>query len=340
MDNGKTVYLDFFSFDADRNIYQVAHQITMDPAHKDDVSYKNRYDVTVLINGLPLIQIELKRPGIEINEAINQINRYRKFSFKGLFRYLQLFVVSNSVQTKYFCNENEMENGMYNPILKSLVFFWTDAKNKRINTLKDFTSEFFRKSAITEMIDKYMVIKSTEPIMMVMRPYQIFAVKAAKKRVLEANQNGYVFACTGSGKTLTSFKLAQLLRDEPRIDKVIFLIDRKDLDDQTVDEYNSFEKDCVDNSDSTYVLVKQLKDSDRKLIVTTIQKMANAVNSKRYEALMDSFRTQKVVFIIDECHRSQFGKMHGDIDRHFQKAKCLDPDGEIGPSTWKELLRV
>lgn len=323
LDNGKTVYLDFFSYDTDRNVYQVAHQITMDPAHKDDVSYKNRYDVTVLINGLPLIQIELKRSGVEINEAINQINRYRKFSFKGLFRYLQLFVVSNSVQTKYFCNENEMENGMYNPILKSLVFFWTDDKNKRINTLEEFTSEFFRKAAITEMIDKFMVIKSTEPVLMVMRPYQIFAVKAARRRVLEANQNGYVFACTGSGKTLTSFKLAQLLRDEPRIDKVIFLIDRKDLDDQTVDEYNSFEKDCVDNSNSTYVLVKQLQDSDRKLIVTTIQKMANAVNSKRYEKLMDSYRNKKVVFIVDECHRSQFGKMHGDINRHFQKANYI-----------------
>ena len=323
LDNGKTVYLDFFSYDTDRNIYQVTHQVTMDPAHKDDVVYKNRYDVTVLVNGLPLVQIELKRPGVEINEAINQINRYRKFSFKGLFRYLQLFVVSNSVQTKYFCNENEMENGLYNPILKSLVFFWTDQKNKRINTLDEFTAEFFRRAALTEMIDKFMVIKSTEPILMVMRPYQIYAVKAAKKRVLEANQNGYVFACTGSGKTLTSFKLAQLLRDEPRIDKVIFLIDRKYLDDQTVDEYNSFEKDCVDNSDSTRVLVRQLQDSDRKLIVTTIQKMANAVNSKRYETLMDSYRDKKVVFIIDECHRSQFGKMHGDIDRHFQKANYI-----------------
>lgn len=323
LDNGKTVYLDFFTYDTDRNVYQVAHQITMDPAHKDDVSYKNRYDVTVLINGLPVVQIELKRPGVEINEAINQINRYRKFSFKGLFRYLQLFVVSNSVQTKYFCNENEMMNGMYNPILKSLVFFWTDEKNKRVNTLEEFTSEFFRKAAITEMLDKFMVIKSTEPILMVMRPYQIFAVKAARRRVLEANQNGYVFACTGSGKTLTSFKLAQLLRDEPRIDKVVFLIDRKDLDDQTVDEYNSFEKDCVDNSDSTYVLVKQLQDTDRKLIVTTIQKMANAVKSTRYEKLMDSYRDKKVAFIIDECHRSQFGKMHSDIDRHFRKANYI-----------------
>lgn len=323
LDNGRTVYLDFFSSDTDRNIYQVTHQVTMDKDHKDDVSYKNRYDVTILINGLPLVQVELKRPGVEINEAINQINRYRKFSFKGLFRYLQLFIVSNSVQTKYFCNENEMDGGAYNPILKSLVFFWTDENNKRINKLDEFTAEFLRRSAITEMLDKYMVIKTTEPVLMVMRPYQIFAVKAAKRRVLESNQNGYVFACTGSGKTLTSFKLAQLLRDEPRIDKVIFLIDRKDLDDQTVDEYNSFEKDCVDGSDSTAVLVKQLKQTDRKLIVTTIQKMANAVKSKRYEALMDSYRDKKVVFIIDECHRSQFGKMHGDIQRHFRNANYI-----------------
>ena len=323
LDNGKTVYLDFFSFDTDKNIYQVSHQITMDPNHKDDVSYKNRYDVTIIINGLPMVQIELKRPGVEINEAINQINRYRKFSFRGLFRYIQIFVVSNSVQTKYFCNENEMDNGKYNPILKSLVFFWTDEKNMRINTLKDFTVEFFNKEALNELIDKYMVIKSTEPILMVMRPYQIYAVKAARKRVIQNNLNGYVFACTGSGKTLTSFKLAQLLRDEPKVDKVIFLIDRKDLDDQTIDEYNSFEKDCVDNSDSTYVLVKQLQESNRKLIVTTIQKMANAVNSNRYASLMDSYRDKKVVFIIDECHRSQFGKMHGDIEKHFCNANYI-----------------
>lgn len=323
LDNGKTIYLEFFSFNTERNIYQVSHQITMDPNHKDDVSYKNRYDVTILINGLPIVQIELKRPGVEINEAINQINRYRKFSFRGLFRYLQIFVVSNSVQTKYFCNENEMQDGKYNPILKSLVFFWTDEKNKRINNLKEFTIEFFNRTSLTEMIDKFMVIKSTEPILMVMRPYQIYAVKAAQKRVLQNNQNGYVFACTGSGKTLTSFKLAQLLRDEPNIDKVIFLIDRKDLDDQTIDEYNSFEKDCVDNSDSTYVLVKQLQESNRKLIVTTIQKMANAVNSSRYAKLMDTYHEKKVVFIIDECHRSQFGKMHGDIEKHFTNANYI-----------------
>lgn len=323
LDNGESVYIEFFSADTERNLYQVTHQVTMDKAHKDDVVYKNRYDVTVLINGLPVVQIELKRPGVEINEAINQINRYRKFSFKGLFRYLQLFVVSNSVQTKYFCNENEMVDGQYNPILKSLVFFWTDEKNVRINDLHTFTGEFFRKTALTEMLDKYMVIKSTEPILMVMRPYQIYAVKAAKKRVLEVNQNGYVFACTGSGKTLTSFKLAQLLRDEARIDLVVFLIDRKDLDDQTVDEYNSFEKDCVDNTDSTSMLIQRLKSSGEKMIVTTIQKMANAVKNPKYAPVMDAYRDKKVVFIIDECHRSQFGKMHGQIQKHFTKANYI-----------------
>ena len=323
LDNGKTVYIRFFSSDTEKNIYQVTHQVTMDKAHKDDVVYKNRYDVTILVNGFPLVQVELKRPGVEINEAINQINRYRKFSFKGIFRYLQLFVVSNSVQTKYFCNENEMINGKYNPILKSLVFFWTDEKNTRINDLNSFTGEFFRKAAITEMMDKYLVIKSTEPVLMVMRPYQIYAVKAAKKRVLEVKQNGYVFACTGSGKTLTSFKLAQLLRDEPVVDLVVFLIDRKDLDDQTVDEYNSFEKDCVDNTDSTSVLVNMLDTEKKKMLVTTIQKMANAVKNQKYAEIMDKYRDRKVVFIIDECHRSQFGKMHGQIQKHFAKANYI-----------------
>ena len=152
-----------------------------------------------------------------------------------------------------------------------------------------------------------------------MRPYQIYAVKAAKKRVLEVKQNGYVFACTGSGKTLTSFKLAQLLRDEARVDLVVFLIDRKDLDDQTVDEYNSFEKDCVDNTDSTSTLIQRLKSSGEKMIVTTIQKMANAVKNQKYAAVMDAYKNKKVVFIIDECHRSQFGSMHARFRNTLKK---------------------
>ncbi len=335
LDNGETVYLDFFTPDSTRNTYQVAHQITMDPDHLDEVVYKNRYDVTVLINGLPLIQIELKRPGVEINEAINQINRYRRFSFKGLFRYLQLFVVSNSVQTKYFCNENEMENGQRRDILKSLVFFWTDDKNDRINDLQEFTSDFFRKTFITDIISKYMVIKTTEDTLMVMRPYQIYAVQAAKKRVLEVNKDGFVFACTGSGKTLTSFKLAQLLRDENAVDRVIFLIDRKDLDDQTIDEYNSFEKDCVDRSTNTYALTKRLEDESQKLIVTTIQKLANASNNPRFDKLLEKMRNEKVIFIIDECHRSQFGKMHADIARRFDNANYI---GFTGTPIFKENM--
>lgn len=324
LDNGKSVYVQFFTNDETRNTYQVTHQITMDPAYKDDVKYKNRYDVTIFINGLPLVQTELKRPGIEINEAVNQINRYRRFSFKGLFRYIQLFIISNSTMTKYCANINENDQfGDPQHILKSLTFFWTDENNTRINKLMDFTNIFLHKVHITEMLDKYFVIKDTEPVLMAMRPYQIYAVKRAFDRIMMANMNGYVFHTTGSGKTLTSFKLATLLRDDRRIDKVFFLIDRKDLDDQTVDEYNSFEKDCVDNTDNTYSLIKALKDSSKSLIITTIQKMATALRSEKYADIMDSFKTQKCVFIIDECHRSQFGKMHAQIRKHFENSNYI-----------------
>ena len=334
LDNGKTAYIEFLTSETDRNTYQVTHQVTMDKAHKDDVEYKNRYDVTVLINGLPLVQIELKRSGIELNEAINQINRYRTYSFKGLFRYIQVFVVSNSVQTKYFANANERKpDGTEQFILKSLAFYWTDKNNVRINRLGEFTSDFFDKFSVTEMLTRFMVIKETEPVIMVMRPYQIYAVKESMERILGSNLNGFVFHTTGSGKTLTSYKLASLLRDNRNIDKVFFLIDRKDLDDQTVDEYNSFEQDCVDNTDSTATLVDDLTDSDKTLIITTIQKMANAIKSKKYEKVMAQFADKKCVFIIDECHRSQFGKMHADIKRHFQNGNYI---GFTGTPIFKE----
>ncbi|MBO4524935.1 MAG: type I restriction endonuclease subunit R [Ruminococcus sp.] len=334
LDNGKTVYVQFLTDDMDRNTYQVTHQVTMDKAHKDDVEYKNRYDVTVLINGLPLVQIELKRSGVELNEAVNQINRYRTYSFKGLFRYIQIFVVSNSVQTKYFANANERKpDGTEQLILKSLAFYWTDRDNVRINRLGEFTEDFFDKFSITEMLNKFMVIKETEPVIMVMRPYQIYAVKESMERVLGSNLNGFVFHTTGSGKTLTSYKLASLLRDNPNVNKVFFLIDRKDLDDQTVDEYNSFEEGCVDNTDSTRQLVEDLKDSNKTLVITTIQKMANAVKNERYAKAMDALADSKCIFIIDECHRSQFGKMHGDIKRHFKKANYV---GFTGTPIFKE----
>lgn len=334
LDDGKTVYVSFLSDDETRNIFQVSHQITMDKEHKGDVEYKNRYDVTILINGLPLVQIELKRPGIEINEAINQINRYRRYSFKGLFRYIQIFVVSNSTQTKYFANVNERnQDSSIQNILKSLVFYWTDAENKRINKLIDFTNSFLTRFNITQMLNKYFVIKESEPVLMVMRPYQIYAVDLAYQRVINAGMNGYVFACTGSGKTLSSFKLATMLRDNRSVEKVIFLVDRKDLDDQTIEEYNSFEAGCVDMTDNTATLVYDLKDSSKSLLVTTIQKMANAVKNPKYAGVIALYLTKKVVFIIDECHRSQFGKMHGEIRKIFQKANYI---GFTGTPIFKE----
>ena len=324
LDNGESVYLEFLTDDYERNTYQVTHQVTMDKEHVEDVDQTNRYDVTILINGLPLVQIELKRPGVEINEAINQINRYRTKSFFGLFKFIQVFVVSNSVQTKYFANENDLDKrGGVRRILKSLVFYWTDENNKRINTLAEFASVFFTKNAITELLCDYFVVKESEPDLMVMRPYQIFAVKAALRRVLIEDMNGYVFHTTGSGKTLTSYKLASILRDTGKIEKVFFLIDRADLDEQTVDEYNSFEEGCVDNTENTRSLVSSLKDSSKTLIITTIQKMATALRSGKYDAVLDEYAAQKCVFIIDECHRSQFGKMHASIKRRFHNANFI-----------------
>jgi len=334
LDNGKSIYVEFITNNDDRNVYQVTHQVTMDKASLSEVDYKNRYDVTILINGLPLVQVELKRPGVEISEAVNQINRYRRHSFKGLFRYIQIFVVSNSVQTKYFANANENDiRGNKQLILKSLVFYWTTDDNTRINKLTEFTNVFFIKSNLSEMLTKYFVIKETEPILMVMRPYQVYAVKKAVQRIIVSDMNGFVFHTTGSGKTLTSYKLASILRENRLIDKVVFLIDRKDLDDQTVDEYNSFEEGCVDNTDDTESLIKALKDSSVSLIISTIQKMAAALRSPKYAGIMDTYREKKVVFIIDECHRSQFGKMHADIQRHFTKANYV---GFTGTPIFKE----
>lgn len=324
LDNGESVYLDFLTNDITKNRYQVTHQVTMDKGHEESVLYKNRYDVTVLINGLPLIQVELKRPGVEINEAVNQINRYRRDSFKGLFRYIQIFIVSNSAQTKYFANANEIKpDGTRNDILKSLVFFWTDDENARINKLIPFANDFLDRFAITEMLDKFVVVKETEPVLMVMRPYQIYAVKKAFERIKGSHLSGYVFHTTGSGKTLTSFKLATLLRDDTAVDKVFFLIDRKDLDDQTVDEYNSFEEGCVDNTENTGKLVSALSDSSKTMIITTIQKMAIAIKKTKYATVMDALKEKRCVFIIDECHRSQFGRMHGEIERHFRNADYI-----------------
>ena len=270
--------------------------------------------MTILVNGLPLVQIELKRRGIDIREAVNQIMRYKKHSYGGLFHYVQIFVVSNGMDTKYFANSDK-------PLLYSLAFFWTDNQNIRQSNLKDFTISFLARDHLVKMLSRYMVLNDTDKVLLVMRPYQVYAVEALVRQATLTSRNAYIWHTTGAGKTLTSFKAAQILASRPDIKKVIFLVDRKDLDSQTTEEFNKFEADSVDATDKTEVLVRQMKDKNRQLIVTTMQKMAIAVKGTRYTKVMDTYKNEKVVFIIDECHRSQFGDMHKDIVRHFSKAQ-------------------
>lgn len=307
-DDGKKVHLALLDDDYTKNIYQVTNQTTVIG------KYKNRYDVTLLVNGLPLVQIELKRRGVDIKEAVNQIMRYRKHSYQGLYHFIQIFVVSNGVDTKYFANSDK-------DILYSHTFFWTDENNIRITNLKDFSIAFLSRDVVIKMLSKFTIINDTDRIMMIMRPYQVYATEALIRQATVTNRNAYIWHTTGAGKTLTSFKTAQILAKMPSIKKVIFLVDRKDLDTQTTEEFNKFEAGSVDATDKTTVLVNQMRDKNRQLIITTIQKMANAVKNQRYAAVMDMYKTEKVVFIIDECHRSQFGDMHKDIVRHFQNAQ-------------------
>lgn len=308
-EDGTEVYIEFFnSKNWTRNIFQVTNQVTM--VNK----YKNRYDVTILINGLPLVQIELKRRGLELKEAFNQIERYRRHSYKGLYRFIQCFIITNGVDTKYFSNSDK-------PLNFNFTFFWSDENNKRISNLSTFTSSFLEKHTLNNIIGKYMIINETDKNLMVMRPYQIYAVEALTKRALETNNNGYIWHTTGSGKTLTSFKSSQLLANEEGIKKVFFLIDRKDLDTQTVEEFNKFEKDCVDVTNNVDTLIKQVEDINSRLIVTTIQKLSKLLKAERYAHRMDKYKNDKVIFIIDECHRSQFGEMHTAIQKHFVNAQ-------------------
>ena len=276
--------------------------------------YKNRYDVTILINGLPMVQIELKRRGKDFKEAFNQIERYRRHSFKGLYRYIQCFVITNGVDTKYYANSD-------NDIKFDFTFFWSDEENKRITNLSHFAESFLDRYRLNNIIAKYMIIKEADKSLMIMRPYQIYAVEELMKRAVETNNNGYIWHTTGSGKTLTSFKASQLLADQDNIKKVFFLIDRKDLDSQTVEEFNKFEKDCVDTTDSVGTLIKQIEDINKRLIVTTIQKLARLLAAEKYARRMEKYKQEKVVFIIDECHRSQFGEMHTAINKHFVNAQ-------------------
>lgn len=308
-DDGSTVYIELFNtIEWCQNIFQVTNQTTVEG------KYINRYDVTILINGLPLVQIELKRRGNDMKEAFNQIKRYKRHSYDGLYRFIQIFVISNGVETKYFANNDQDLNYGY-------TFYWTDVKNERINDLEHFALMFLDRCQIGKMIARYMIINQTEKMLLVMRPYQIYAVEAIVSRALDTNNNGYVWHTTGSGKTITSFKTSQILAKEPSINQVFFLVDRKDLDKQTLDEFNKFKPGCVDMTNHTEKLIKQIKDSSKDLIVTTIQKMANACSNPKYSSVLEKYKNLKTVFIIDECHRSQFGDMHRQISNTFTNAQ-------------------
>ena len=310
-DDESTFWVRFFNMDQwCKNEYQVVNQITQVG------KYENRYDVTLLINGLPLVQIELKRRGMEMKEAFNQIQRYHKHSFTGtLFEYVQIFVISNGVNTKYFSNNPKQAFEQ--------TFYWTDEQNKKITQLDEFADAFLEKCVVSKMIAEYIVLADSLQIPMILRPYQYYAVKAIEKRVKESDKNGYIWHTTGSGKTLTSYKASQIISRMSEIKKVLFVVDRKDLDIQTTKEFNSFSNGSVDGTNNTHNLVKQLEDKNRKLIVTTIQKLDIAISRENYLKQFAYLVNEKIVVIFDECHRSQFGQTHKRIKEFFKKAQLF-----------------
>lgn len=296
-----------------QNEFQVTQQVTMEGTHK------NRYDVTILVNGLPLVQIELKRRGLELKEAFNQTNRYERHSYgagHGLFQFIQLFVISNGVNTKYYANSPIQARSF------KQTFYWTDKENNLITQLVDFTNVFLEPCHVSKMITKYIVLNESQKILMVLRPYQFYATEAIIDRVKTTTKFGYIWHTTGSGKTLTSFKTAQILTNLPEVYKVVFVVDRKDLDYQTTKEFNSFSKGSIDGTNNTLSLVKQMAD-ETKLIVTTIQKLNTAISKKKYLNEMERLQDKRLVFIFDECHRSQFGKTHDDIKNFFKSSQLF-----------------
>jgi type I restriction enzyme R subunit len=311
-DDGTHKNIEFLSMNKwCQNQFQVTNQVTQVG------EYKNRYDVTILVNGLPLVQIELKRRGIELKEAFNQVNRYRRHSFAsgyGLYQFVQLFVISNGGNTKYYSN-TVAHNTTKKESFK-FTSFWADKDNRKITELEDFTREFLEKCHIAKMITKYTVL-TTDKTLLALRPYQYYAVESIIDKVQNEAQGGYIWHTTGSGKTLTSFKASQIICDMPEVYKVVFVVDRNDLDNQTIREFNNFREGSVDATDDTRSLVKQFDDPDTKLIVTTIQKLNNAVTRDRHALKMEQHRDKKVVFIFDECHRSQFGETHKRITEYF-----------------------
>jgi len=337
-EDGSSVYIEFINQDQwCKNQFQVTNQVTIEGV------YKNRYDVTILINGLPLVQVELKRRGLELKEAFNQIQRYHRHSFganNGLFNYVQLFVISNGVNTKYYANNRKQSFKQ--------TFFWTDKENNKITQLKDFANEFLEPCHISKMICRYIVLAETDKMLMALRSYQYYATEKIIDRVTNSTKNGYIWHTTGSGKTLTSFKASQIIMKLPKVCKVVFVVDRKDLDYQTTKEFNNFSNGSVDGTDNTKALVKQFSD-DTKLLVTTIQKLNNAIGSQRYESVMEKLKDERIVFIFDECHRSQFGETHNRIKKFFNNHQMFGFTGTpifadnavknvLGKRTTKELF--
>ena len=316
------------------NSLQVINQYAI--STEEGAAHDNRYDVTVLVNGLPLIHIELKRRGVPIREAFNQIERYQRDSFwasSGLYEFVQIFVISNGTNTKYYSNTtrfNHIKDAKAQKAKKSktsnsfeFTSFWADANNRIIPDLVDFTKTFFCKHTILNILTRYCVF-TAENMLLVMRPYQIVATERILNRIEIANNykkygsvagGGYIWHTTGSGKTLTSFKTAQLATKLNYIDKVLFVVDRKDLDYQTMKEYDRFEKGAANSNTSTAVLKRQLEDDNARIIITTIQKLATFIKKNAGHSVFD----KRVVIIFDECHRSQFGDMHQAITKYFKK---------------------
>lgn len=309
LENGERLWVEFLNRTHwCQNEFQVSNQITVEGRKKC------RYDVTILINGLPLVQIELKRRGVELKQAYNQIQRYHKTSFHGLFDYIQLFVISNGVNTRYFANN---PNSGY-----KFTFNWTDAANVPFNDLEKFATVFFDKCTLGKIIGKYIVLHEGDKCLMVLRPYQFYAVEKILDRVENSNDNGYIWHTTGAGKTLTSFKAAQLVSELDDVDKVMFVVDRHDLDTQTQAEYEAFEPGAVDSTDNTDELVKRLH-SNSKIIITTIQKLNAAVSKQWYSSRIEEIRHSRIVMIFDECHRSHFGECHKNIVKFFDNTQIF-----------------
>lgn len=317
-DDGTSEWIEFISQDHwCQNQFQVTNQVAQEG------NFKNRYDVTILINGLPLVQIELKRRGLEMKEAFDQIDRYRHQSFNsgyGLFNYVQIFVISNGENTKYYANSINARQKTSESFEQT--FYWSDEENNNITKIDEFASSFLEPCHLAKMITKYIVLNQAHKILMVLRPYQYYAVEKIVDRVKNTNKNGFIWHTTGSGKTLTSFKASQILKEIPNVEKVIFVVDRKDLDYQTQIEFNAFEEGSVDTTNNTKNLVQKLS-GNSKLIVTTLQKLNTAITKEKHGSKIEHLRNKKVIFIFDECHRSQFGETHQNIKKHFQKAQMI-----------------